>query len=118
MGVTKGLVKAGRVIVALIIGGLAGYAWYFQSPTDPFYYPVGIALVVAGLAYLFFSEKSISGSVSNAIRTILFVIFGAFLGYMWYTQYKDIQQALIVGIVSVVLLVLLGRKAFTKGGEE
>ena len=115
MGTTKELVKVGRVIAALIAGGLAGYAWYFQSPTDPIYYPLGIGVVVAGVAYLFFIEKSISGSASTMLRSILFAIFGALLGYMWWMQFKDVQQALIVGIVSIVLLVLLGRKAFTKG---
>ena len=117
MGITKGVIKAGRILGAILIGAGAGFIWYSQSTADPIYYPIGIGIIVALIAYVFLAEKSISGGLANSLRSLVMAVFGAFLGYMWYSQYKDIQQALIVGVVSIVLLVLLSRKAF-KGGKD
>ncbi|MCC7552303.1 hypothetical protein KO317_01395 [Candidatus Micrarchaeota archaeon] len=117
MAITKELVKIGRVLAALLIGSGAGYIWYYNYPTDPIYYSIGIGLFVFGASFLFFKEKNISGGLANNLRTIVFTGFGVFLGYMWYSQFKDIQQSIIVGIICVILLVLLGKKAF-KGGEN
>ncbi len=117
MGITKGLVKAGRVIAAILIGSGGGYIWHYTYSTDPIYYPIGIGLLITGIAYIFFIEKNLSGGLTTSLRTIVMAIFGAFLGYMWYTQFKDINQAIIVGVISIILLVLLGKKAF-KGGDS
>ncbi|MFA5382007.1 MAG: hypothetical protein WC356_02495 [Candidatus Micrarchaeia archaeon] len=118
MGITKEAVKIGKVVGALLIGFGAGFAWHFQTPTDPIYYPIGLGILVALIAYIFFTEKNLSGGLANNLRSIVMGLFGAFLGYMWYMQFKDLTQGIIVGIISMVLLVLLGKKAFTKGGED
>ena len=117
MGITKGLTKAGRVILSILIGIAAGFTWYSQSPEDIIFYPIILGILVTLIVYVFLIEKNISGGLANSLRTIVMIILGGFLGYMWYMQFKDIQQGLIVGIISIVLLVLLGKKAF-KGGES
>lgn len=117
MAVTKELVKIGRYLAALLIGTGAGYIYYYNYPTDPIYYPLGIGILISGFVFLLFREKNISGGLANNLRSIFMAFFGIFLGYMWYQQFKDIQQAVIVGIISIILLVLLGKKAF-KGGES